>query len=147
MSRECFKVSNNKYFNCPALMADGRTFTDYRSSCVIDQSILHNNNIKSSYEYRQFLIKNASNFMEENNNLNLKKNNCETCNAEPIPLKTVCEVDGYTSICKMNDDGGLGLGTIASNIPTMNYAPALQSKNYSTDLSKPVNFCNKVVMN
>ena len=147
MSRECFKVSNNKYFNCPALMSDGRTFTDYRSSCVVDQNILHQNKIKSSYEYRQFLINNASNFMNKNNELNNKKNSCETCNATPIPLKTICEVDGYTSICKMNDDGGLGLGTVASNMPLLNYAPALEVKKFDTDLSKPTNFCNKVVMN
>ena len=74
MPSECFKISNNKYFNCPALMADGRTFTDYRPSCVIDQGILKNNNIRSSYEYRQFLIKNASTFMRENNDINYKKN-------------------------------------------------------------------------
>jgi hypothetical protein len=106
---------------------------------------LHKTNIKSSYEYRQFLIKNAGEFMNENKSLNNKKNGCETCNAEPIPLKTVCEVDGYTSICKMNDDGGLGLGTVASNMPLLNYAPALESKNYNTDLSKPTNFSNKVL--
>ena len=93
MPGECFKVSNNKYFNCPALMADARTFTDYRPSCVIDQGILKNKNIRSSYEYRQFLIQNASKFMQENNDMNYNKNGCETCNAEPIPLKTVCPYD------------------------------------------------------
>ena len=29
----CYKASNNKYFNCPPRMDDGRHFTDYRSSC------------------------------------------------------------------------------------------------------------------
>ena len=145
MPGECFKISNNKYFNCPALMADGRTFTDYRPSCVIDQGILKNNNIRSSYEYRQFLIKNASTFMRENNDINYKKNGCETCNAEAIPLKTVCEVDGYTSICRMNDDGGLGMDTIASNIPLLNYAPALQ-KPTRTFTNAPSQLCNKVVL-
>ena len=28
----CNKTSNNKYFDCPALMSDGRIMTDYRSS-------------------------------------------------------------------------------------------------------------------
>ena len=145
MSGECFKVSNNKYFNCPALMADARTFTDYRPSCVIDQGILKNNQIRSSYEYRQFLIQNASTFMQENNDMNYNKNGCETCNAEPIPLKTVCEVDGYTSICKMNDDGGLGMSTVASNMPQFNYAPALQ-KPTQTFENPPGELCNKVVL-
>lgn len=145
MSGECFKVSNNKYFRCPALMADGRTFTDYRPNCMVDQGILKNNNIKSSYEYRQFLIKNASTFMRENNDDNYRKNGCETCNAELIPLKTVCEVDGYTSICKMNDDGGLGMDTIASNMPQLNYAPA---KQLPTDMfsNAPGEMCNKVIL-
>ena len=145
MPGECYKVSNNKYFNCPALMADARTFTDYRPSCVIDQGILKKNHIRSSYEYRQFLITNASKFMRENNDLNYKKNGCETCNAEPIPLKTVCEVDGYTSICRMNDDGGLGMDTVASNMPQLNYAPALE-KPTQTFTNAPGQLCNKVVL-
>ena len=41
MANNCNKTSNNKYFDCPALMSDGRVFTDYRpSSYVNDLSIL-----------------------------------------------------------------------------------------------------------
>jgi len=128
MSRECHKVSNNKYFNCPALMADGRTFTDYRPKCAVNEELIMKNNIKSSYELRQFLIKNASGFMEENNYLNKKKNSCETCNSKPIPLQSVCDIDGYTSMCKLTDENGLGQGYQASNMPTLNYAPPLQER-------------------
>ena len=125
-------------------MSDARTFTDYRPSCVIDQNILKDNNIRSSYEYRQFLMKNASKFMKENGDLNYKKNGCETWNAEPIPLKTICVVDGYTSICKMNDDGGLGMNTVAANMPQLNYSPALERPT-QTFSNPPGELCNKVV--
>lgn len=128
MSRECFKVSNNKYFNCPALMSDGRTFTDYRPKCTTNQELIVKNNIKSSYELRQFLIKNASEFMQENNYLNKKKNSCETCNSEPIPLQSVCDIDGYTSMCNLTNPSGLGQGYQASNMPLLNYSPPLQNR-------------------
>ena len=128
MSRECFKVSNNKYFNCPALMSDGRTFTDYRPKCTVNQELITKNNIKSSYELRQFLIKNASEFMFENNYLNKKKNSCETCNSEPISLQSVCDIDGYTSMCNLTNPDGLGRGYKASNMPLLNYSPPLQNR-------------------
>lgn len=145
MPSECFKVSNNKYFNCPALMSDGRTFTDYRPNCLVDQSILKENKINSSYEYRQFLMKNASKFIEENSDLNYKKNSCETCNSELIPLKTVCEVDGYTSTCRINDDNGLGMNTVGTSMTQLNYSPALQ-KSTQTFSNPPGELCNKVIL-
>jgi len=56
MSNTCNKTSNNKYFDCPARMDDGRIFTDYRPSSSVDDMIRYSNNVMSSYEYRQFLI-------------------------------------------------------------------------------------------
>ena len=44
----CNKTSNNKYFDCPALMSDGRIMTDYRSSTTLNDMIRLNNDTKSS---------------------------------------------------------------------------------------------------
>jgi hypothetical protein len=63
----CNKTSNNKYFDCPAIMNDGRTFTDYRSSKVVNTMIEKSNNIKSNYDYRQFLIHNTDNIIKIHN--------------------------------------------------------------------------------
>jgi hypothetical protein len=139
MSNQCFKVSNNKFFNCPALMSDGRAFTDYRQSCYINNSLLNSNDFNSSYQYRQWLIHNASQLMANNNAYNNRLNACETCNATPIPLQGICEVNGYVPKCRATDDDGLGLGYVASNMPVMNYAPAIQKVHFgnSVNLGSP----------
>ena len=56
----CNKTSDNKYFDCPAVMSDGRAFTDYRPSTTVDDMIRIGNNVRSNYEYRQFLTNNAT---------------------------------------------------------------------------------------
>ena len=67
----CFKTSNNKYFDCPALMSDGRAFTDYRPSNYVNDMIRINNKVYDSYNYRQFLINNAANLMKVNDEYNI----------------------------------------------------------------------------
>ena len=69
----CNKTSNNKYFDCPALMSDGRLMTDYRPSTTVNDMIRLNNNVKSSNEYRNFLINNASDIMNINENYIIEK--------------------------------------------------------------------------
>ena len=39
MSNICKKTSNNKYFNCPPRMDDGRHFTDYRPNDRVNNLI------------------------------------------------------------------------------------------------------------
>ena len=59
MSNNKFTNSNNKYKNCPALMSDGRNFTDYRPINHINNLLVMNNNLDNNYSYREFLIQNA----------------------------------------------------------------------------------------
>tara|TARA_A100001015_G_C15016562_1_gene725816 strand:- start:1627 stop:2100 length:474 start_codon:yes stop_codon:yes gene_type:complete len=131
----CFKVSNNKFFNCPALMSDGRAFTDYRSSCYINTNLLNKNDFNSSYQYRQWLIHNAVKLMNNNNAYNNRLNGCAPCNADPVPLQGVCVNNGYVPKCRATDDDGLGLGYVAGNIPQLDYAPALQKIHYNSEVN------------
>ena len=131
----CFKISNNKFFNCPALMSDGRVFTDYRSSCYINNNLLNKNDFNSSYQYRQWLTHNAVKLMNNNNAYNNRLNGCGSCNADPIPLQSVCVNNGYVPKCRATDDDGLGLGYVASNIPQLDYAPVLQKEYYNTEVN------------
>ena len=39
----CHKTSDNKHFDCPPRMDDGRHFTDYRSNCHINNLVRSNN--------------------------------------------------------------------------------------------------------
>ena len=62
----CYKTTNNKYFNAPPRMSDGRHFTDYRPSHELNMKISQDNDINDSYEYRQFLIDNGEKLMDVN---------------------------------------------------------------------------------
>ena len=108
----CNKTSNNKYFNCPARMDDGRSFTDYRPSSDVEDMIRYSNNTMSSYEYRQFLIHNADKIMNVNNNYTKDKMACTDCNAKQMPFTTVCDVNDQYSRCKTVNPNGVGLNNI-----------------------------------
>ena len=73
MKRVCDKTSNNKYFNCPARMDDGRHFTDYRPNTYVNSLVRYGNNVMTNESYRQFLIKNANELMRVNAVYNERK--------------------------------------------------------------------------
>jgi hypothetical protein len=105
----CYKASNNKYPDCPALMEDGRAFTDYRPSCYINDLIRVMNGIHSSYSYRQFLQQNALELMDTIRLYNIKKNGCSPCNAVPVQCETLCSVDNQAVSCSPYDcQNGIG---------------------------------------
>lgn len=78
------RVPNNKYPDCSALMDDGRAFTDYRSTCVVNNMLRTQNKIRNSYDYRQFLIHNGTKVMDSVRDYNIKKTSCRKCDALPI---------------------------------------------------------------
>lgn len=54
----CERTSQNKHWDCPPRMADGRLFTDYRPRC--DINLEHSAPMAGTHEYRQHLIRNAA---------------------------------------------------------------------------------------
>jgi hypothetical protein len=48
-------------------MADGRTYSSWQPEAVINDRIRQQENITTSWQYRQFLINNASDIMKINN--------------------------------------------------------------------------------
>ena len=75
----CYKTSNNKFFGCPARMADGRNFTDYRPDCYVNNLIRQNNSTYNSFQYRMFLTHNAEKLMNLNRTYACEKNCCGPC--------------------------------------------------------------------
>lgn len=63
----CYSGSNNIHFNYPPIMADGRNFASWQPEAQVNESIQKQENIKSNWEYRQFLTNNASQIMKYNN--------------------------------------------------------------------------------
>ena len=59
--------TNNKYSNFPPLMSDGRAvISSWQPESIINAELIETNNIKSNWEYRQYLQKNAKQLMEYN---------------------------------------------------------------------------------
>lgn len=62
----CYSGSNNIHFNSPPLMADGRAYSSWKSACTVDNELKKRANIRSNWEYRQFLTFNADSLMAHN---------------------------------------------------------------------------------
>jgi len=111
----CYKTTNNKYFNCPPRMADGRHFTDYRPSCDVNNLIISNNGTVSNFDYRMYLIENAEKLMDMNRIYTVEKNACGPCK-EPYEIGTMLpEKESFScnaNTCKnsINVLDGLGQG-------------------------------------
>lgn len=116
MNQNCNVASNNKFFSCPALMADGRLFTDYRPNRVVNQMTQFENKVMNSYDYRQFLINNGSQLMNVNANYIQNKASCGPCTANPIPLQTTCFVNKEYQVCVPNNYNGVGVGYQATDV-------------------------------
>ena len=99
-------ASNNKYFNCPPRMADGRHFTDYRPNCDLNQF----SNVTSN-EYRNNLINNAESIMENNRKLIIKKLLCKCVEGYDVgtmlPEQTNVVCDAEKCQLMMNNADGL----------------------------------------
>lgn len=77
----CYAGSNNIHFSEPPLMSDGRNYASWAPEAVINEDIKTTAGIKTNWEYRQYLQKNASDIM--------KNNSMESCYALGISAKTV----------------------------------------------------------
>jgi len=62
----CYSGSNNIHFGSPPIMTDGRNYSNWQPGTAINESIIKHNNIKSNWEYRQFLQNNGNKIMESN---------------------------------------------------------------------------------
>jgi len=59
--------TNNKYSKFPPLMSDGRSVVaSWQPESIINAELIETNKIKSNWEYRQYLQKNAKQIMEYN---------------------------------------------------------------------------------
>jgi hypothetical protein len=59
---------NNLNIPYQGIISDGKLFTDYSPSAVINDKIKEMNNIKTNADYKNFLTKNATSIMRTNYN-------------------------------------------------------------------------------
>ena len=59
--------TNNQYNNFPPLMSDGRAlYASWQPEAVINNNLIKENNIKTNWEYRNYLTNNAKEIMQIN---------------------------------------------------------------------------------
>lgn len=113
--QSCDRVSNNKYSSCPALMSDGRLFTDYNTRCgqvtdMFDKKL-------NSYDYRQFLIQNAGELIDSQRKAAYAASFCGPCKEPSTMLpeeeKTFC--NGSVCSTMTVNQKGLGRGRVYSD--------------------------------
>ena len=83
----CYAGSNNIHFDFPPIMTDGRNYAKWQPGAVINEQIRQENNIKSNWQYRQYLTKNADAVIKAN-----QLEACDECcycpalrTGEPVP--------------------------------------------------------------
>ena len=111
----CYRTSNNKFASAPARMADGRHFTDYRPSCMLNTRIQVDNKVPNSYEFRMFLTRNADDLMELNRKQTFLANGAFECKppynvGTMLPESAKIKCNAQTCKVSHNYDNGLGLG-------------------------------------
>lgn len=81
----CYSGSNNIHFDFPPIMEDGRNYASWQPEAVINKRIQKKEDIKSNWEYRQFMTHNGLEIMKYNTlescyTLGLNTNSNETNN-------------------------------------------------------------------
>lgn len=69
-----YKTVNNLNVPYPGILNDGRLFTDYSPSSVVNDSIKKMNGIKDNNVYRDYLVKNTNMIILNNLNNTTKEN-------------------------------------------------------------------------
>ena len=140
----CLKTSNNKYVHSPALMSDGRTFTDYRQNASVNNLLRANSNSLNSQEYRMFLMRNAKNIIDLHRQIAFERNKIGPC-VEPynigtmLPEKTKVNCDHHGCIVQINNETGLGQGRQYNSFPEMSFPVSMGSNNVVNCCATPLN--------
>ncbi len=69
-----YKTANNLNIPYPGILSDGRLFTDYSPSSVVNDSIKKMNGITDNNVYRDYLVKNTNMIMRNNMENTTKEN-------------------------------------------------------------------------
>ena len=62
----CYSGSNNIHFNFPPVMADGRVYSSWQPEAAVNDRIRKQENITTSWQYRQYLTNNATDIIKMN---------------------------------------------------------------------------------
>ena len=81
----CYSASNNYNFNSPAIMHDGRLWSQWQPDAAVNERIQKQEGINNNWTYRQYLQNNGLKIMNYSNSINSCFFNLETFS---IPFST-----------------------------------------------------------
>jgi hypothetical protein len=111
--------TNNKYPKVPPLMNDGRSITAaWQPNATANSKIIADNNIRSNWQYRRYLTKNAKDIMVDNYIL---QSNDAGYNSRPIDLPNIQsnQVEYATTtpyLFNSTLDSTMPFGTVSSDL-------------------------------
>jgi len=125
------RASDNYYMDFPAKMQDGRLFTDYKSSCVMNAQSLG----MTSFEYRNFLTQNGQKILDNNTKIVNEIAGCGKCSdysVFPPYLAVECNEDK----CIQNINSPEGIGAEIRTHLSENRQKKIDNINYTLDNDK-----------
>jgi hypothetical protein len=87
----CYAGSNNIHADFPPIMNDGRNYTNWQPGAVINERIREQANLKTNWNYRQYLSKNADAIIKYN-----QMSACGECCANTVQYGTGATVSNNT---------------------------------------------------
>ena len=109
----CNGASNNIHFDFPPIMNDGRNFATWQPGAVISENIKKQENIKTNWDYRNYLTKNADTIIKTN-----QLNACNDCCACPGLFNTNQAIPNIPYLYKSCLDKGQPYGYHNSDLKT-----------------------------
>lgn len=100
------KVPDNFHKDFPARMSYG-FMTDYYPNCAMNLSAQKN---MSSWQYKLYLTRNATQIMQSIKNYNHNKYGCDNCNDPSIPLDNQYFQDCTAYGCHISESNPKGAG-------------------------------------
>lgn len=83
----CYSGSNNIHLESPPMMSDGRNYSSWEPDAAANEKMKTNANIKTNWDYRNYLQTHASEIM--------KHNSVESCYALGTSVKPVPAANTY----------------------------------------------------
>lgn len=100
----CYAGSNNIHPGFPPIMNDGRNYANWQPGAVINETLRQEANIKSNWQYREYLSKNADSIIKYN-----QMSACGECSAIPSHSSSPVSTNSpylYTSILDQTKNYG-----------------------------------------
>jgi hypothetical protein len=76
---------NNYHQNFPALMSDGRSFSNWQPTAVLNDQIRTRENLKTNWDYRQYLQKNAKSIIQFDQSTACQQTGCPNAHVKFTP--------------------------------------------------------------